>query len=201
MPVEADKILRTSKLLATAVGHTGHISDNRQVSMVFEATEPFRQAAFQDFLGPQLPAGIVRMKGWVYFAEDTHGELWHFHYSGRRRFECTRDTSAPLATRAIRLVLIGEDLDVDATRALLQTCCGPAPALHALRQRNADAVQLITSDLRLEVVAVADGESSAGEGDAVCFRMTAARELCVSVDEMTTRHGALSVPCRTVPSL
>eukprot|EP00041_Stephanoeca_diplocostata_P032652 m.1053651 g.1053651 ORF g.1053651 m.1053651 type:complete len:520 (-) comp24187_c1_seq24:3033-4592(-) len=189
LPNEADKILRTSKLAGSAVGLTGHISDNRQVSMVFEASTPLQQAAFQDFLGPHLPAGIVRMKGWIFFAEDTHGEFWHFHYSGRQRFECTRDHAATATSRAVRLVLIGEDLDVDATRAALQACCHPAPRHPALHQRMADAVQLITGDLRLDVVD--DGASSVGNGgDAtVCFRMTAARELCVSVDEMASRHG------------
>jgi hypothetical protein len=47
---------------------------------------------------------------------------WVFHMSGRRRFECSIEPPLDHSGRLTRLVLIGQDLDVEGLREMLARC-------------------------------------------------------------------------------
>eukprot|EP00038_Savillea_parva_P027255 m.58505 g.58505 ORF g.58505 m.58505 type:complete len:519 (+) comp7826_c0_seq1:482-2038(+) len=194
-----DKTLRTSKLTDVS-GDGGHIADEHVNSMVFESERPFSLGAFQDFLGPNFPGGIRRIKGWIYFAEDAVGQSWMFHYSGRRRYECSPDTTPSTAQRRVRIVLIGTNLDVAAIQGALSAACASvapaAPSPHVGNQpHHAADLSVVLDDDRFEVRPVTDTDTdtdtfaTASNISQVCFRMTACKPLEVTLSELVEKHG------------
>ena len=103
---------------------SAHLSEDEFCSVTFEAPRPFRLNAFQEFLGEKFPAGVVRMKGTVWF-EENRTCLYQFHMSGRQRYEITALTSHDTNTSGafgIQLVAIGRGMDTDMVKALLEDC-------------------------------------------------------------------------------
>ena len=94
-------------------------------TMVFESNRPFNLGAWQDFLSLPAVSNVQRIKGWVFFQEDTASEQWTFHFSGRQRFECKRDGSTNSA-RIVRLAFLGNGLDVAWFEEQLNNCLAKA---------------------------------------------------------------------------
>lgn len=153
-------------------------------SCSYESEAPFRLGAFQDVLGPHFPPGVRRVKGWVFFAEDPARQQWFFHYSGRRRFECSIDPTPAAGQRKVRIVLIGTNLDVAAITALLTSACSAKePVVLGTLDRSASDVATVESDDRFDLKTSLDNTS------VIRFRMTACKPLEVTVEELEEKHG------------
>jgi G3E family GTPase len=87
-------------------------------SLAFESEGPFALRKFQNFLDKQLPAGIFRAKGILWFNESERRHV--FHLAGKR-FSID-DSDWPSAARKNQIVLIGKDLDHSQLRRQLQAC-------------------------------------------------------------------------------
>lgn len=87
-------------------------------SLSFESDGPFALRKFQNFLDNQLPAGVFRAKGILWFNESQRRHV--FHLAGKR-FSID-DSDWPNAQRKNQLVLIGKQLDHAALRKQLQAC-------------------------------------------------------------------------------
>ncbi|EDY38152.1 47 kD protein [Cyanobium sp. PCC 7001] len=87
-------------------------------SLSFESEGPFALRKFQNFLDNQLPAGIFRAKGILWFNESERRHV--FHLAGKR-FSID-DSDWPSAARKNQIVLIGKDLDHAQLRRQLQAC-------------------------------------------------------------------------------
>jgi G3E family GTPase len=87
-------------------------------SLSFESDGPFSLRKFQNFLDNQLPAGVFRAKGILWFNESQRRHV--FHLAGKR-FSID-DSDWPSAARKNQLVLIGKQLDHAALRKQLQAC-------------------------------------------------------------------------------
>ena len=87
-------------------------------SLSFESDGPFSLRKFQNFLDNQLPAGVFRAKGILWFNESQRRHV--FHLAGKR-FSID-DSDWPSETRKNQLVLIGKDLDHPSLRKQLQAC-------------------------------------------------------------------------------
>jgi len=74
---------------------------------------------FQNFLDNQLPAGVFRAKGILWFQESERRHI--FHLAGKR---FSIDDSDWPGERRNQLVLIGKDLDHDRLRRQLEACVG-----------------------------------------------------------------------------
>jgi G3E family GTPase len=87
-------------------------------SLSFESDGPFSLRKFQNFLDNQLPAGVFRAKGILWFNESQRRHV--FHLAGKR-FSID-DSDWPAETRKNQLVLIGKNLDHPSLRRQLQAC-------------------------------------------------------------------------------
>jgi G3E family GTPase len=87
-------------------------------SLSFESDGPFSLRKFQNFLDNQLPAGVFRAKGILWFNESQRRHV--FHLAGKR-FSID-DSDWPSEQRKNQLVLIGKQLDHSALRKQLQAC-------------------------------------------------------------------------------
>jgi G3E family GTPase len=87
-------------------------------SLAFESDGPFALRKFQNFLDNQLPAGVFRAKGILWFNESQRRHV--FHLAGKR-FSID-DSDWPNEQRKNQLVLIGKQLDHAALRKQLQAC-------------------------------------------------------------------------------
>jgi G3E family GTPase len=87
-------------------------------SLSFESDGPFSLRKFQNFLDNQLPAGVFRAKGILWFNESQRRHV--FHLAGKR-FSID-DSDWPGETRKNQLVLIGKNLDHPSLRRQLQAC-------------------------------------------------------------------------------
>jgi G3E family GTPase len=101
--------------------HTGHnhahLHDDGFVSLSFESDRPFSVSRFQAFLDSGRPPGLFRGKGFLWLAET--GKRYVFHLVGER-FTLEEDERGIGGTN--RLVLIGQNLDLEDLRACLSRC-------------------------------------------------------------------------------
>jgi G3E family GTPase len=87
-------------------------------SLSFQSDGPFALRKFQNFLDNQLPAGVFRAKGILWFNESQRRHV--FHLAGKR-FSID-DSDWPSAARKNQIVLIGKELDHTRLRQQLQAC-------------------------------------------------------------------------------
>jgi len=94
-----------------------HLAIEGFTSLSFATEGPFSLRKFQNFLDNQLPAGVFRAKGILWFNESERRHV--FHLAGKR---FSIDDSDWPGERKNQLVLIGRDLDHDRLRQQLQAC-------------------------------------------------------------------------------
>ena len=99
--------------------HPDHAAIEGFTSLSFQSDQPLSLRKFQNFLDNQLPAGVFRAKGILWFQESERRHI--FHLAGKR-FSID-DTDWP-GERRNQLVLIGRDLDHDRLRRQLEACVG-----------------------------------------------------------------------------
>ncbi len=95
-----------------------HAAIEGYTSLSFESEGPFSLRKFQNFLDNQLPAGVFRAKGILWFNESERRHV--FHLAGKR-FSID-DSDWPTAKRQNQIVLIGKELNHDQLRRQLQAC-------------------------------------------------------------------------------
>jgi G3E family GTPase len=98
--------------------HPDHAAIEGFTSLSFAAEGPFALRKFQNFLDNQLPAGVFRAKGILWFNESERRHV--FHLAGKR-FSID-DSDWPTAERKNQIVLIGKNLDHSRLRQQLQAC-------------------------------------------------------------------------------
>jgi G3E family GTPase len=94
-----------------------HLAIDGFTSLSFAADGPFGLRKFQNFLDNQLPAGVFRAKGILWFNESERRHV--FHLAGKR---FSIDDSDWTGERKNQLVLIGKDLDHAKLRQQLKAC-------------------------------------------------------------------------------
>ena len=94
-----------------------HLAIEGFTSLSFAADGPFGLRKFQNFLDNQLPAGVFRAKGILWFNESERRHV--FHLAGKR---FSIDDSDWSGERKNQLVLIGKDLDHAKLRQQLKAC-------------------------------------------------------------------------------
>ena len=99
--------------------HADHLAIEGFTSLSFSSEGPFALRKFQNFLDNQLPAGVFRAKGILWFNESDKRHV--FHLAGKRFSIDDSEWNAPSA-RKNQLVLIGRDLDHSRLRKQLQAC-------------------------------------------------------------------------------
>jgi G3E family GTPase len=97
--------------------HPDHQAIEGFTSLSFASDGPFSLRKFQNFLDNQLPEGVFRAKGILWFNESERRHV--FHLAGKRFSIDDTDWTGP---RKNQLVLIGRDLDHDQLRRELQAC-------------------------------------------------------------------------------
>ena len=102
-----------------AADHPDHLAIEGFTSLSFKAEGPFALRKFQNFLDNQLPAGVFRAKGILWFNESDKRHV--FHLAGKRFSIDDSEWNTP-AERKNQLVLIGKDLDHSKLRQQLQAC-------------------------------------------------------------------------------
>jgi G3E family GTPase len=98
--------------------HPDHAAIEGFTSLSFAADGPFALRKFQNFLDNQLPEGVFRAKGILWFNESERRHV--FHLAGKR-FSID-DSDWPDGQRKNQIVLIGKDLDHNRLRQQLQAC-------------------------------------------------------------------------------
>jgi G3E family GTPase len=101
--------------------HPDHLAIEGFTSLSFATEGPFSLRKFQNFLDNQLPPGVFRAKGILWFNESERRHV--FHLAGKR---FSIDDSDWPGERKNQLVLIGRDLDHDRLRQQLQACVARA---------------------------------------------------------------------------
>jgi G3E family GTPase len=104
-----------------AADHPGadHLAIEGFTSLSFSSEGPFALRKFQNFLDNQLPAGVFRAKGILWFNESAKRHV--FHLAGKRFSIDDSEWSSPEA-RKNQLVVIGKNLDHAKLRKQLQAC-------------------------------------------------------------------------------
>ena len=100
-------------------GHADHLAIEGFTSLSFSSEGPFALRKFQNFLDNQLPAGVFRAKGILWFNESAKRHV--FHLAGKR-FSIDDSEWASPSERKNQLVLIGKNLDHALLRKQLQAC-------------------------------------------------------------------------------
>jgi G3E family GTPase len=98
--------------------HPDHAAIEGFTSLSFAADGPFALRKFQNFLDNQLPEGVFRAKGILWFNESERRHV--FHLAGKR-FSID-DSDWPDGQRKNQIVLIGRHLDHTRLRQQLQAC-------------------------------------------------------------------------------
>jgi Putative GTPases (G3E family) len=98
--------------------HPDHAAIEGFTSLSFASDGPFALRKFQNFLDNQLPEGVFRAKGILWFNESERRHV--FHLAGKR-FSID-DSDWPDGQRKNQIVLIGKNLDHDQLRRQLQAC-------------------------------------------------------------------------------
>jgi len=97
--------------------HPDHQAIEGFTSLSFASEGPFALRKFQNFLDNQMPKGVFRAKGILWFNESERRHV--FHLAGKRFSLDDSDWSGP---RKNQLVLIGKGLDHPTLRRQLQAC-------------------------------------------------------------------------------
>jgi G3E family GTPase len=97
--------------------HPDHQAIEGFTSLSFSSEGPFALRKFQNFLDNQMPQGVFRAKGILWFNESDRRHI--FHLAGKRFSIDDTDWSGP---RKNQLVLIGKGLDHSSLRRQLQAC-------------------------------------------------------------------------------
>lgn len=97
--------------------HPDHQAIEGFTSLSFASEGPFALRKFQNFLDNQMPQGVFRAKGILWFNESERRHV--FHLAGKRFSLDDSDWSGP---RKNQLVLIGKGLDHPTLRRQLQAC-------------------------------------------------------------------------------
>ena len=100
-------------------GHADHLAIEGFTSLSFSSEGPFALRKFQNFLDNQLPAGVFRAKGILWFNESDKRHV--FHLAGKR-FSIDDSEWGKATQRRNQLVLIGKNLDHALLRKQLQAC-------------------------------------------------------------------------------
>ena len=100
-------------------GNPDHLAIEGFTSLSFSSEGPFALRKFQNFLDNQLPAGVFRAKGILWFNESDKRHV--FHLAGKR-FSIDDSEWGSAAERKNQLVLIGKNLDHPQLRKQLQAC-------------------------------------------------------------------------------
>jgi G3E family GTPase len=100
-------------------GHADHLAIEGFTSLSFSSDGPFALRKFQNFLDNQLPAGVFRAKGILWFNESDKRHV--FHLAGKR-FSIDDSEWGSAGDRKNQLVLIGKNLDHPQLRKQLQAC-------------------------------------------------------------------------------
>jgi len=100
-------------------GNPDHLAIEGFTSLSFSSEGPFALRKFQNFLDNQLPAGVFRAKGILWFNESDKRHV--FHLAGKR-FSIDDSEWSSAAERKNQLVLIGKNLDHPQLRKQLQAC-------------------------------------------------------------------------------
>ena len=171
----------------------GHIQKDEFNSLVFESKVPFSLGAFQAFLGKNFPKGVSRMKGTLWFAEN-RSHLYSFHMSGRQRYEILSQTSTGDSyggSFSIQLVAIGQGMDVEAVRSLLDSCVISTNVSCTLQNKplHEKAREIVACDPRFELIQVSNGEHLPVSTNYIDFRLTGVIEYGVSVQDAIVIHG------------
>ena len=103
-------------------GHADHQAIEGFTSLSFSSDGPFSLRKFQNFLDNQMPEGVFRAKGILWFNESERRHV--FHLAGKRFSIDDSDWPGP---RKNQLVLIGKDLDHQRLRQQLQACVAREP--------------------------------------------------------------------------
>ena len=98
-------------------GDPDHQTIEGFTSLSFASEGPFALRKFQNFLDNQMPQGVFRAKGILWFNESERRHI--FHLAGKRFSIDDSDWNGP---RKNQLVLIGKGLDHAALRRQLQAC-------------------------------------------------------------------------------
>ncbi|KEF42024.1 MAG: cobalamin biosynthesis protein CobW [Cyanobium sp. CACIAM 14] len=98
-------------------GHADHQAIEGFTSLSFSSDAPFSLRKFQNFLDNQMPEGVFRAKGILWFNESERRHV--FHLAGKRFSIDDGDWPGP---RKNQLVLIGKELDHQRLRQQLQAC-------------------------------------------------------------------------------
>jgi G3E family GTPase len=101
--------------------HPDHAAIEGFTSLSFRSDEPLSLRRFQNFLDNQLPEGVFRAKGILWFQESERRHI--FHLAGKR---FSIDDSDWPAKRSNQLVLIGRNLQHQRLRQQLQACVARA---------------------------------------------------------------------------
>jgi G3E family GTPase len=101
-------------------GPSHHLKNDGFMSCSFESRRPFDPARFRHFLERQIPPGVFRAKGILWFRGLEKRQV--FHLSGRR---VTLDEDEWRGEPSNRLVFIGKGLDHDVLHSLLSECTWP----------------------------------------------------------------------------
>ena len=99
--------------------HADHLAIEGFTSLSFDSAGPFSLRKFQNFLDNQLPAGVFRAKGILWFNESSKRHV--FHLAGKRFSIDDSEWSKP-SDRKNQLVVIGKNLDHAEIRKQLQAC-------------------------------------------------------------------------------
>lgn len=97
--------------------HSDHLENDGFSSLSFQSDRPFSLRKFQDFLDNKLSDKIFRAKGIIWFQESQKRHI--FHLSGKR---FTIDDDDWKGQPKNQLVLIGQDLETDKLRSMLENC-------------------------------------------------------------------------------
>lgn len=97
--------------------HSDHLENDGFTSLSFQSDRPFSLRKFQDFLDNQLSENIFRAKGIIWFQESQKRHV--FHLSGKR---FTIDDDDWKGQPKNQLVLIGQNLEIDKLRSILENC-------------------------------------------------------------------------------
>ena len=98
-------------------GDPDHLAIEGFTSLSFSSDGPFSLRKFQNFLDNQMPKGVFRAKGILWFNESARRHI--FHLAGKRFSIDDSDWPTPPKNQ---LVLIGKGLDHAALRRQLQAC-------------------------------------------------------------------------------
>ncbi len=102
--------------------HSDHLENDGFTSISFQSEKPFSIKKFQYFLDNQLPSGVFRAKGIMWFEESPKRHI--FHLCGKR---FTMDDDEWKGTPKNQLVLIGQNLEKETLLTQLQNCvCIPS---------------------------------------------------------------------------